>query len=203
MSRKWSIALALVMMWCGAVEATAQATRWMVAETGNEARYLVREQLAGLEFPNDAIGRTSAVTGVIVIGADGAVDASASHIEIDLTALQSNEDRRDNYLRRRTLNTEEHPTATFVPTAIHGLPVPVPASGQATLHMVGNLTVRGETHPITWTATATFHDGSIAGQAKTQFTFEEMGLTKPSLARLLSVADEIRLEFDFRLIAEQ
>ena len=189
--------------WPGAGTAQMAGARWVVAETGNEARYLVREQLAGLEFPNDAIGRTSGVSGAIVFGPSGSVDASASRIEIDLATLESDEGRRDNYLRRNTLNTEEHPKATFTPTAIRGLPSPLPTSGEATFELVGDFTVRGTTRPVTWTATATFEGGTITGLAKTQFTFEEMGLTKPSLARLLSVADEIRLEYDFRLVAEQ
>lgn len=194
------VALIMAMPVVGAAQSTG--TRWAVAPEGNEARYLVREQLAGLEFPNDAIGRTSAVTGAIVFAADGSVDAAESRLEIDLTTLKSDEDRRDNYLRRNTLNVAENPTAVFVPTAVRGLPSPVPASGQATFELIGNLTVRGNTHPITWSATATFHDGMITGVAKTQFTFEEMGLTKPSLARLLSVADDIRLEYDFRLVRQ-
>jgi polyisoprenoid-binding protein YceI len=188
----------------GAVDVAAQTTtRWVVTETGNEARYLVREQLAGVEFPNDAVGRTTAVTGAIVFGPDGGVDAEASRIDIDLTTLQSDEGRRDNYLRRNTLGTAEHPSAVFVPTAVHGLPMPVPATGEATFEIVGDLTIRGTTRPVTWTATATFDGARITGLAKTSFTFDEMGLMKPSVARVLSVVDEIRLEYDFGLVVER
>ncbi len=179
------------------------ATRWVVAADGNEARYRVREQLAGFEFPNDAVGATSAVNGAIVFAADGTIDRATSHLEIDLTALKSDEDRRDNYLRRNTLNTEEHPRATFLPTAIRGLPTPLPSSGEAAFELVGDFTVRGVTRPVVWTVTATFASGTVSGQAKTQFTFDDMGLTKPRLARLLSVADEIRLEYDFKFVVEQ
>ena len=34
---------------------------------GTRARYRVTEQLAGINFPNDAVGSTEAVTGAIVI----------------------------------------------------------------------------------------------------------------------------------------
>ena len=37
---------------------------------------------------------------------------------------------------------------------------------------------------------------SITAEAKTEFTFEYFEITKPSLAFLLSVADEIGLELD-------
>jgi hypothetical protein len=46
---------------------------------------------------------------------------------------------------------------------------------------------------------ATFNrDGTIAGRAKTNFTFDTFGLTKPSIARLMSVDNKIALELLFR-----
>ena len=39
----------------------------------------------------------------------------------------------------------------------------------------------------------------VAGRAKTDFTFATFGLTKPQLARLLSVDDKIQLELEFRM----
>ena len=47
---------------------SALASRhYVVAPAGNEARYFAREQLAGVSFPNDAIGVTKGVSGAIVI----------------------------------------------------------------------------------------------------------------------------------------
>lgn len=49
-----------------------QAMRhFVVADSGNEVRYLVREQLARIDFPSDAVGKTHEISGGIVIGADG------------------------------------------------------------------------------------------------------------------------------------
>src|SRR5687768_12656231 len=50
--------------------------------TGSKARYKVREQLAGISFPSDAVGTTEGVTGAIVINPDGSVDATASKITV-------------------------------------------------------------------------------------------------------------------------
>ena len=36
---------------------------YVVAPTGNEARYKVREQLAGFDLPNEVVGTTNEVTG--------------------------------------------------------------------------------------------------------------------------------------------
>ena len=47
--------------------------RFVVAPQGNEARYLVREQLMGVDFPNDAVGKTARVQGRIAIAPNGAI----------------------------------------------------------------------------------------------------------------------------------
>ena len=190
----------------GGVEAqqgpAAGTVRLVVAPEGNEARYRVKEQLAGFELPNDAVGKTAAVTGAVVFDEKGGVVASESEFVIDLTTLQSDQSRRDNFLRRNTLSTAEHPKAVFVPTAVQGLKFPLPASGEAKFQLLGNLTLRGVTRPVTWDVTARFANGAVTGGAQTRFTFAEFEIAKPRLARVLSVDDDIRLEYDFRLVPQ-
>ena len=83
------------------------ATRLEIAP-GTKASYKVREQLLGFNFPNDAVGTTQAVSGSITIAPDGAV-GSGSKITVDLRTLKSDDERRDNYLRDRTLETSQSP----------------------------------------------------------------------------------------------
>jgi polyisoprenoid-binding protein YceI len=178
----------------------AATTRWTVAADGNEARYLVREQLAGFDFPNDAVGKTAAVTGALVLDANGSVVAGESKFVIDVSKLVSDQERRDGYVRRNTLATEEHPNVTFDITSVRGLANPLPRSGEFTFQLVGNLTVRDVTRPVTWDVTARLENGAVVGKAATKFTFEQFSMTKPRIARVLSVDDDIRLEYDFKLV---
>src|SRR5688572_23992989 len=83
--------------------------RYVVAPTGNEARYRVREQLVGRDLPNDAIGATRDVTGRVVVESDGRVVKDSSRIVVAVSGLKSDQSRRDNFLRRRTLETEKFP----------------------------------------------------------------------------------------------
>ncbi len=174
--------------------------RFVVGPNGNEVRYRVREQLVGLDFPNDAIGRSSAVTGGITIGEDGGIIAEQSKFTVDASSFASDRDRRDNYVRARLLESDRFPMITLEPTAVRGLSLPLPASGSRDLELVGNLTVKGVTRPTTWRATASFQNGTITGTAITGFTFDDFQMTKPRVRSVLSVADSIHLEYDFVLI---
>jgi polyisoprenoid-binding protein YceI len=175
---------------------------WVLAAEGNEARYLVTEQLADLEFPNDAIGVTTSISGQIVIQANGAVVAEGSKFEVDLTTLASDRSMRDRFVQRETLQTSTFPLAEFVPTAVTGLPSPLPTSGEVTFQLTGDMIVHGVTRPTTWEVTGQVNGEEFAGTAKTNFTFADFGLTIPKVARVLSVEDNIRLEYAFRLVRE-
>jgi polyisoprenoid-binding protein YceI len=183
--------------------ASDDAIRLVPAPSGNEARYRVREQLARFDFPNDAVGVTTAIRGALVLNPDGSVVLGASRFEIDLTALQSDNTRRDNYVRRNTLETERYPLAIFEPSAIEGLAVPLPRSGEFELSVHGNLTVHGVTRPTTWAVTAVATGDAFTGSAVTELTFSDFDMSIPRVASVLSVRDLIRLEYDFHLVREE
>ena len=165
---------------------------------GSMARYLVREQLARLDAPNDAIGTTEKVEGTIVFGADGSVDSAQSKITVDMASLSSDSNRRDGYVRSNTLETSKYPTTEIVVKSTPGLPWPLPSSGEVTFEIVGDVTIHGVTKELTWEATAQAGDGgSVSGTAKTNFTFDTFGMKVPSVFVVLSVVDNIRLEIDF------
>ena len=88
---------------------------------GSTARYRVREQLAGISFPNDAIGTTSTVSGALVLTANGAVNPAQSKITVDLRTLKSDQDQRDGFVRGdRLLNVEKFPLVEFLPKRVVG-----------------------------------------------------------------------------------
>jgi polyisoprenoid-binding protein YceI len=170
-----------------------------VAGEGNEARYRVREQLVGRDLPNDAVGVTEEVSGTIALDAAGRVIPDASRIVVDVAGLTSDQSRRDGYIRRRLLEAEEHPTVELQPTELHGVRLPLPASGSSSLRMEALLTIRGVTRPTTWDVDARFAGDTVTGTARTAFTFDDFQLTRPRVPIVASVADTIRLEYDFRL----
>lgn len=173
--------------------ATAQAVGYGILPGESSANYRVTERLVGVDLPNHAVGVTTGVIGTIEFDDLGAI-VPGSTISVDLSSLQSNESRRDNFLRRNTLQTDRFPMAVLIPTEIRGLPWPLPVSGTASIEIVGDLTIRDVTRTTGWAAEATFEDGRVSIQASTVFTFEDFDLSQPRVPVVLSVADEIRLE---------
>ena len=178
------------------------ALRYVTAPTGNAARYRIREQLVGLDLPNDAIGETKAVSGAIAADAKGNVIPSESKFTIDVSSLVSDKQRRDGFVRGRVLETSQYPTVTLVPTALRGLSMPLPKSGSKTFDIIGDLTVRGKTKPTVWKVTAQFQPTGVTGSAQTAFTFDDFEIQQPRVPVVLSVADTIKLELDFSMVPE-
>ena len=176
--------------------------RFAIGPTGNEARYRVREQLMGANLPNDAIGVTKGISGTILAYPDGRIVKDSSKIIIQVDSLKSDKDRRDGFLRRRTLETEKFPTVELIPTEIRGFNGSLPASGPVTFQLLGDLVLKGVPHPTVWNVTARAEGQDVAGSASTAFTFKDVGLDQPKVPVVLSVADTIKLEYDFRLVRQ-
>jgi hypothetical protein len=87
----------------------------------------------------------------------------------------------------------------LIPTEIRGFNGNLPASGTATFQLVGDLVLKGVARPTVWNVTARAEGTDIAGTATTKFTFKDAGLDQPKVPVVLSVADTIRLEYDFRM----
>lgn len=71
------------------------------------------------------------------------IEAASITVDIDTTSLDSNHAERDKHIRdERYLNVEEFPTAKFVSTSFVD-------KGDGNMTMVGDLTLRGVTKPVT------------------------------------------------------
>ena len=165
---------------------------------GSIARYRVEEELANTGF-FVAVGETQDVAGSITFDESGAVVAEDSRIAVQAATLRTDSGRRDGYVRNRTLQTDTYPEVVFQPTSIEGLPESlVEASGHVPVHITGDLTVKDQTREVTWDGEIDFEgDGTASGSVVVEFTFDDFGMNKPSVAIVLSVDDTIRLELDF------
>jgi polyisoprenoid-binding protein YceI len=171
--------------------------RWVVA-AGSVAGYRVREQLGFLPAPDDAVGRTSAITGGFAVdgGASGAAysvrDVSLS---ADVSKLQSDDGRRDRRMASIGLQTAQFPTASFAaagpiaipPSAVSGATETVPATGQLTIH--------GVTKTVTIPLQVRRDAGQIDIAGSLRFPFSQFGMTAPSVGGFVTVQSDPTLEF--------
>ena len=187
----------------GLAQSASGSTRFELGE-GTRVYYRVREQIVGISFRNDAVGIADGISGAIVVKADGTVDASQSRLTLDMGTFSSDQDRRDNFLRRRVFEVEQYPQAVFVARTASNSPMP-PEDSELPFpivgfQLVGDMTLHGVTAEITWDVLATYNDeGVVEGKAQTSFPFSRFNLTKPALPFLMTVEDEIRIEIDFKV----
>jgi len=180
--------------------ADAAPVRFTLAPAGNEARFIAREQLMANTIENDAVGSTTAITGAVVIDAGGRVNSTASQFVVHLDSLRSDRSMRDRYIKSHTIDTDQYPTARLTIRELRGFPSPIPTSGSMTFTLIGDLTMHGVTRSTSWDVSATADKGGFSGTASTTFKFEDFGMSAPHVPVVASVRDDIRLQYDFRLV---
>jgi polyisoprenoid-binding protein YceI len=147
--------------------------------------YRVQEQLVGVGG-HTAVGRTPKVTGSMSLSG-GVVD----HVQItaDMTALVSDNDQRDNQLKRQAIQTDTFPTSFFKTIAPIDLGT-LPADGQ-TVHATttGALTIHGVTKTVTIDLAVQRQGGIIAVAGSLPIVFADWSIDKPTSFSVLTVDD--------------
>ena len=175
----------------------AGAQTWTVSDK-SKATVSVREQLASLNFPSDAVLVATGAKGAFQLNDDGTF-GPGSQISFDVGSLTSDQSQRDSFVKQSVLNTRQFPTATFVPTKATGLTLPLAASAHVTFTLAGKLTIHGTEKEVTFTVDATRSGGDLTATATLAPTvkFGDFGMPQPAApGRVLSVVDEIKLTVD-------
>ena len=158
---------------------------FLVSE-GSEATFTVREKLARLPLPSDAVVRTSAITGEVYL------DGRPSLIEIDLLQLSSDQSLRDDYIRRRMFRND--PVALFTVEDVGQISQSF-LDGDATEGTItGRLEIRGITVPITFEGQARDDGDVIFILGRSSFVWADFGMSPPNIARIVEVEDEVAVE---------
>jgi polyisoprenoid-binding protein YceI len=173
----------------------AGAVRLAVVPPRSRATIRVREQIAGVPAPSDAVLTTDAFSGALVLLPDGAF-APGSTIVVDLDTLESDSDLRDEWIKINTLQTRIHPRAEFTAARLADLPLPVPPDGEWSARLEGTMKIHGVERPLTWELQVTRLAGEVRARGSTSFRFGDYGMAVPANRLILSVVDLVRLEID-------
>ena len=178
----------------GAVPAEEAAATYAISSEESEARYVVMEELADVGA-NEVVGTTNAIIGHILFDESGA-PLPCSRFDVDLRTLETDQARRDNYLRGNTLQTDSYPLATFVVREIEGLEGALPEDEEVAITLVGDLTFHGVTRLAAWEASVTRAGDVLTGIATTSFTFPDFEMEKPIIGPVVGIDDVVTLEVD-------
>jgi len=183
----------------GADSADSPDGSWQVSDDGSSyVGYRVKEQLAFLDSPNEAVGRSTAVTGTMEVAGD---TVESVRIEADLTRLTSDETRRDIAIRQRGLESERYPTATLelaepiklATTPVEGKEV----RGQGT----GRLTVHGVTREVDLSMTGRWSGSTIQVVGQLPVKMSDYQIQAPRFGPVVSIEDSAAV--DFSLVFER
>ena len=163
--------------------------------TATFAGFRVEEELARVGRTT-AVGRSPDVSGSVTINGTSITDAS---IEVDLTAIVSDESRREKAIRE-ALNTAQNPASTFVLTE----PIDfgeVPAEGiTVAATATGDLTINGVTRTVEIPLEAQVSGEAILIVGSANVVFADYDIRTPSAPIVLSVADEGTIELQLWLV---
>lgn len=170
---------------------------WTVLSDENSfAGYRVGEELASIGV-TEAVGRTSGVTGSLEL--EGSTLTAVS-IEVDMTSLRSDDNRRDGAMSRQALETNAFPTAQFVLTGAidlgtipsEGVPISVTASGDLTLH--------GVTAQVDIPLEAQLVGSQIVVVGSVDIAYGDFGIELPSAPILVGVDDHGLIELQLTFV---
>jgi polyisoprenoid-binding protein YceI len=171
---------------------TDGGTAYKIDSSASTASYKAHEELQGKGF-NEAVGTTNAFIGTIVLDKSSA-PVACSRFDVDLRTLQSDSSRRDNYLYRNTLETEQYPLATFILTKVEGLNGAMPQGKETNVTLIGNLSVHGVTKQVAWAGKVKLAGSTMTGSATTTFKMEQFDITPPKAGPVISINDTLTLE---------
>jgi polyisoprenoid-binding protein YceI len=174
----------------------ASGQTYVVVPERSEAAYFADEKLAALPLPSTAKGSTTDIEGQFHLTDDGlALDPSReSKFTVDLTTLRSDQDRRDNQVQGRGLETATYPTATFVVTSITGYDAAIAEGEEQMLQMTGMMDLHGVQKELTWDVKARRQDDVITGLATVNFRYEDFNIPVLTIAGIVTVEEDVTLQ---------
>ncbi len=152
---------------------------------GSVATFTVREQLSSLPAPNDAVLTTEAITGIVLLNGD------EFQIEIDLHALESDQSRRDDYVKGTLFPNQPITTVNF--SGIDEIPDGLSDGDEISTEATGTVNVNGADAEVTFEIEARLDDDVLFVLGRADFVWADFGMSAPQ-SRFFDVEDDVRVE---------
>lgn len=169
---------------------------------GSAAGYRVRELFVGGLAKTDAVGRSQAVAGTVVLGRNGsALQVSSVTATVDMTRLVSDESRRDSRMRTTGIETDKFPTATFVSSSAVPLDADSEAAKPVKATFPGKLTLHGVTRDVQIPVDAQLRSGTLEIVGRLAINMKDYAIEAPEIADFVKADDDG--SFEFKLVLKK
>ena len=163
---------------------------------GSAAGYRVREIFVGGLAKVDAVGRSEAVTGTVVLGRNGStLQVLSVNAVVDMTKLVSDESRRDGRMRTTGIETDKFPIATFVSSSAVALDAESEAAKPVKAIVSGKLTLHGVTREVQIPVDAQLRSGTLEIVGRLAIVMKDYAIEPPEIADFVKADDDGAFEF--------
>ncbi|MFK7801601.1 MAG: YceI family protein [Anaerolineae bacterium] len=178
-------------------EAVATAITWGIDSEQSTARFELDEDLNGERIT--VVGVADQVAGQMRFNAADLSTAEIGTIQVNARTFATDNDRRNNAIQNRILQTGDYEFVTFEPTNIVGMPATAAVGGTVQFDIEGNLTIRDVTLPVTFSAIVDLIDtNTIEGTVATIIAYSDFGINVPQVPVIANVEEELEIYIDFR-----
>src|SRR5262249_50713331 len=154
----------------------ASIERFVIAPGESKVAYQVGETFLNQNNRyNLAVGTTNAVSGEVLLDPTDLTRSEVGAIEVDISRLTSDSDRRDAAIRSRWLESSRYPVAQFTPTRIEGLPESYTPGADYPVQIMGDLKVRDTVRPTTFATTIRIDGDTLTASGATAIKMTDFG----------------------------
>jgi polyisoprenoid-binding protein YceI len=177
---------------------SAEGTVFQIVPDDSLVTFTLDEDLRGNR--NTVIGRTVEVAGDIVVNFENPQVSQIGTIRVNARSLTTDDEMRNRAIRSTVLRSaqSEFEFIDFSPSAINGLPESIEFGTSYPLEIAGDLTMVGQTHPVTFIAEVTLESETrLIGTATTTISYGDWGIPVPTAPGVANVASEAILMISF------
>jgi polyisoprenoid-binding protein YceI len=188
-----------------AVTPTGAMRIFAIMPEASEVSYRVQEEffdgavmrLGKLLGLTETVGKTNQIEGEVQLDLNQTNPLVAGDFAVNISALTSDDRRRDQRIREQWLESNAFPIARFRATGVEGFPASYQEGEVVAFTLHGEMTIRTVTQPVVFDVSAQLAGDTLTGSAVTRLRMSDFGFEPPSMAGLFTVADEVTVTVTF------
>ena len=166
--------------------ASGEAGQSFIIVEGSKITFTVEEELGRAPIRFDAVISSTGLSGTANL------DGQPSVVTLDLHSLESDQNFRDQYIRNRLFPDTLEAVVTV--DKLPDLPQSFFDGQETTGQLDGSLQIGENATPLVFDVTARKDGNTVNILGLTTFTWEQLGLTKPTARSVVYLSDDVRVQ---------